>query len=234
MKDKLILFRTLRKDITILFFICLATIICIDFWLINIPEKFTYGAKIGVIVEKLSLSYISAFIFYFLVVHIKTQKDKANIYTYVNKKVNMVIGSCIGLINELSKASNINLKEKYPNSEELTQIFLKINPNENAPLLLSATSSIYANWIQYFEYSKKRSNDATEKIFLKMPFLDTKLVNLLAKIDDCSHFMVIRNVVNTMPIRNTDLTSFQNTFADYIELIKELEKYAEKKMKNYK
>ncbi len=67
-----------------------------------------------------------------------------------------------------------------------------------------------------------------------MPFLDTKLVNLLAKIDDCSHFMVVRNVVNTMPIRNTDLTSFQNTFADYIELIKELEKYAEKKMKNYK
>ena len=234
MKKNLILLRTLRKDITILFFICLATIICINFWLINIPEIFTCGAKIGVIVEKLSLSYISAFIFYFLVVHIKTQKDKANIYTYINKKVYMVIGSCLGLINELSKSSNINLKEKYPNSEELTQMFLKINPNENAPLLLSVTSNIYANWIQYFEYYKKRSNDATEKIFLKMPFLDTKLVNLLAKIDDCSHFMVIRNTVNTMPIKNTDLTSFQNTFSDYIELIKELEKYAEEKMKIYK
>ena len=234
MKDKLILLGTLRKDITILFFICLIIIICIDFWLINISEKITYGSKIGVIVEKLSLSYISAFIFYFLIVHIKTQKDKANIYTYVNTKVIIILGSCTGLLNELSKASNSNLKEKYPNSEELTQMFLKINPNENAPLLLSATSNNYANWIQYFEYFNKRSNDATEKIFLKMPFLDTKLVSLLAKIDDCSHFMVIRNVVNTMPIRNTDLTFVQNTFKDYVELIKELEKYSEKKLKNYK
>lgn len=234
MKDKILLFRTLRKDITILFFISLTTIICIDFWLINITEKFTYGAKIGVIVEKLSLSYISAFIFYFLVVHIKTQKDKANIYTYVNIKVSIIIGSCIGLINELSKATNIDLKEKYPNMKELNLMFLNINPNKNAPLILNASSNIYANWIQYFDYSKKRSSDATEKIFLKMPFLDTKLVNLLAKIDDCSHFMIIKGVVNTMPIRNTDLTFLENTFADYIELIKILEKYTENKMKNYK
>lgn len=234
MGKSLLLFRTLRKDITILFFVCIATIICIDFWLKNIPELFNGGAKIGEIVEKLCLSYISAFVFYFLVVHIKAQKDKSNIYNYVTKKVYMVIGCCWGLLNELSKAANITLVDKYPTDEELTTICKSINPNSPAPLLLSATSNTYANWVQYFDYYKQRSNGATEKVFLKMPFLDTKLVNILAKIEDCSHFNFLRAIINTMPIRNTDLTSFQKTFSDYIKLIKELEEYADKKLKDYK
>ncbi len=234
MGNSLQLFRTLRKDITILFFICIATIICIDFWFKNIPEFFNGAAKIGEIVEKLCLSYISAFIFYFLVVHIKAQKDKANIYNYATKKVYMVIGCCWGLIAELSKAASITLADKYPTEEELTAIFKSINPNSQAPLLLSANLTNYANWIQYFNYSKQRSNKATEKVFLKMPFLDTKLVNILAKIEDCPHFMVMESVVNSMPILNSDLTAFQNSFSGYIKLIQELEAYADKKLKNYK
>lgn len=226
------LLKTLRKDITFLFFICVTTIIGIDFWLKNIPEFFNGGAKIGDIIYKLCLSYISAFIFYFLVVHIKAQKDKANLYQYVEKKVYMVIGSCWGLITELAKAANITVSDKYPTSDELEIICKNINPKSNAPLLLININR-YANWIEYFDHQKQRSNDATEKIFLKMPFLDTKLVNILAKIEDCSQFMMLKHIL-VMPFSNTDLTSFQKSLADYFNLVKELEKYADKKLKDYK
>lgn len=232
--DILQLFKTLRKDITVLFFVCIATIICIDFWFKDIPEIFSGAAKIGDIIYKLCLSYISAFIFYFLVVHIKAQKDKVNLYSYVAKKVDMVIGSCLGIIVEISKSANISLIDKYPSEDELSGICININPNSKAPLLLSNNSNNYANWIQYFEYEKRRSNDATEKIFRKMPFLDTKLVNLLANIEDCVHFMVIGHVVATMPIRNQDLLFLKEGLSKYFILIKELEAYANRKLNDYK
>lgn len=231
MKKRLKLFTTLRKDITLLFFICIITIICIDFWLIEVIEFFNCGYKIGLIVEKLCLSYISAFIFYFLVVHIKTQKEKANIHNYIRAKVYTVINCCVLSLKELSKASNVSLSEKYPTEEELNLIFKSINPNSKAPLMLSNKQGDFANWIEYFEYYRQRSKSATEKIFLKMPFLDTKLVNLLAKIDDCTHFYSIKTGVN-IRFSNTDLASWQSSFLDYIKLIIELEIYADKKLKD--
>jgi hypothetical protein len=233
MKKTIQLLKTLRKDITILFIICLTTILSLDFWLKGIPEFFNGGAKIGDIIYKLCMSYISAYIFYFLVVHIKAQKDKANIYGYVTKKVYMVIGSCWGLIDTISKAANITLPNRYPNDEQLSTICKAINPNSNAPLTIGRLGN-YANWIQYFDFQKQRSNLATEKIFSKMPFLDTKLVNLLAKIDDCFFFFVTESMVQSMPIRNTDLTTLQKELAGYFDLIKELEIYTQEKLKDYK
>ncbi len=232
LKKTLILLKTLRKDITILFFICIATIICIDFWLKDIEELFIGGAKIGDIIYKLFMSYISAFIFYFLVIHIKAQKDKINLYTYVAKKVYMVIGSSWGLIQEISKAANVSIENKYPSQTELESICKAINPNSNAPLLLGNPYT-YATWIQYLNFQKQRSNEATAKIFLKMPFLDTQLVKLLANIEDCTYFMGLKHLENT-PIRNTDLTFQQNSLSKYLDLIKDLEKYADKKLKDYK
>lgn len=210
------------------------TICLIDFWLINIPELFKGAFELGQIIYKLSMSYTSAFIFYFLVVHVKQQKDKENLYSYVAQKVYMVIGCAWGIISEISKASNLTLKEKYPSKEELDIICKSINPNGNAPLLLGPIGNNYANWIQYFDYSKNRSNNATEKVFKKMPFLETELVHILAKIEDNSHFMSVRNLANSMPIRNQDITAFQSSLSDYFELIKVLEKYADKKLTKYK
>lgn len=136
MTTKLKLIKSVRKDLGLIFIIALLTICVIDFLLIDIPELFNGGYKLGQIIYKLCLSYISAFIFYFLVVHIKQQKDKENLYSYVAKKVYMVIGSAWGLIAEISKASNITLAEKYPTKVELDIICKAINPNANAPLLL--------------------------------------------------------------------------------------------------
>lgn len=228
---RLTLIKTLRKDIAFLFLICISTIICIDFWLKDIPEIFRGGAKIGDIVYKLCLSYTSAFIFYFLVVHIKAQKDKANLYHYVAKKVDMVIGSATGLITELANAANITLAGQYPTDAELTTICNTINPKSNSPLLLFNVNR-HANWIEYFDNQKQRSNDATEKVFSKMPFLDTKLVDILARIEDCPHFMSIKYLL-VLPFNNQDLTNWKSTLAGYFALIEELDKYAKKKLKDF-
>ena len=227
------LIKSIRKDLGFLFIGALLTVCIIDFWLSDIPELFSGGYKLGQIIYKLCMSYISAFIFYFLVVHIKQQKDKENLYLYVSKKVHIINSSASGLISAISKASNITLIEKFPSKEELDIICKLINPNTNAPLILGPRDN-YANWIQYFNYSKKRSNDATEKVFRKMPFLETELVNILARIEDNDFFTVLPHFTYDRPIGNQDITVFKQCLFSYFELIKELEKYAEKKLFKYK
>lgn len=226
------LIKSIRKDLGFFFIGALLTVCIIDFWLSDIPELLSGGYKLGQIIYKLCMSYISAFIFYFLVVHIKQQKDKKNLYLYVSKKVHIVNSSASTLISELSRVSTITLTEKYPSKEELDKICKAINPHTNAPMVIGPRDN-YANWIQYFDYFKKRSNDATEKIFNKMPFLDTELVNILGRIEDNDFFLVLDHFLYDMPI-GQDITIFHYSLSSYFELIKELEKYADKKLFNYK
>lgn len=223
--------KSIRKELLFLFFLALGTLILIDFWLIEIPEKFNGGAKIGRIAYRLSISYISAFIFYFLVVHLKNQKDKENIYSYISGKVYTIINTAKDLVNSLSKESNVAIENVYPTESELTKICSLINPNSKAPLILGRLSN-YANWIQFFNYYRERSNDATQKIYLKMNFLDSDLVSHLARIEDCSHFGTIK-LMNNLPIRNKNLSEFEPELLKYFNLVKDLEKYYNKNLISY-
>lgn len=233
MKNKLRLITTLRKDLGCLFIGTLLTIFLIDFRLIDIPEKFVGGYKLGQIIYNLCLSYVSAFIFYFLVVHIKEQEDKKNLYPYLSKKVYKVIKNALELISELAKASNTTIANKYPTTSELDSMCKNVNLNTNAPLLSGRRN--YPIWIQYFNYLIKKSNNATDKIFKKMQFLDTELVNMLAEIEDSDFFFIVDYMANkNEPIKDSDLTFLQSSISEYFELIIQLEKYADNKLANYK
>lgn len=222
---------SLRLDLVIIFGSAVLSIVLIDFWLINIPELFNGGAKLGQIIYNLSFAYVTAFIFYFLVVHLKNQKDKENVYNYISSKTQMVIGQAKGLIDSFANSANVTVVNDYPNSTELHSICLAIKPNSNSPLVIGAPGN-YANWIQYFEYYKNRSNDATDKILSKLQYLDSELVIKLAKIEDCSHFHNISYY--NVPVGNTNLTAFESMISDYFHLVKDLEKYYKKNLKENK
>jgi len=223
--------RSLRSDLLAIFLISFFSIVLIDFWLIDIPELFNGGEKLGRIVYKLCFAYISAFIFYFLVVHLKSQKDKENLYSYISSNTSMVIGQAKALINSFVNSSNMKLKGAYPDSIELQSICKTINPNSKAPLILGRIGN-NATWMQYLDYFKRRSNEASNKVLSKVLFIDSELVQKLAEIEDCNHFKEITMFVN-IPIQNTDLSAFEPSIAQYFNLISDLEKYYEEKLKGY-
>ncbi|MFL5741606.1 MAG: hypothetical protein ACJ75B_15380 [Flavisolibacter sp.] len=208
MRRRLLLFRTLRKDITLLFVISLLVIVAHDFWVRDKPEMFQGSARLGGILYNLSLSYVSAFL-------------------------NIVVGSCWSLIDDISRAANVPLRTRYPTHDELTSICKAINPNLAAPMIIRYPD-VYANWVQFFDMKKQRSNDATQKIFQHMPFLDSRLVNLLTKIEECSFFMVIQYMLPSMPLRNNNIVNLQKNLADYFELVRQLENYSRKELRIYR
>ncbi len=223
--------KTLRRDLLIIFLISFFIIFLIDFWLINTPELFTGGAKIGQIVYNLCFAYISSFIFYFLVVHIKNQKDKDNLYSYISGKTYVIINQAKELIKNISKAANVTLTEEYPNENELKDICLSINPNTKAPLLLNRIDN-FANWIQYFNINSIKSKESITRICSKIQYLDSEFIYKLARIEDCGYYFHISSLL-TIPIISSDISFLNSLFADYFELIKDLENYYKKNLKEY-
>ena len=67
-----------------------------------------------------------------------------------------------------------------------------------------------------------------------MPFLDSRLVNLLTKIEECSFFMVIEYILPSMPLRNNNIVNLQKNLADYFELVRQLENYSRKELRLYR
>ena len=217
---------SVRPAINAIFLGAVSSIVVMEGWLNSIPEIVSWGNEFGEVYFNICLSIISSYVFYFIVVHIKSQQDKENIGVFVSGKVRNVIGDYKSQIRELKKAANNTNEEEFLEKSDIESIFLLINPQGQAPLLLGGLGN-YANWLQYVDYHKSRTQGFIQKVFIKMLFLESKLVALLAKIDDCTHFMVLGHTANR-PFNNTDMSAWAGGFYDYSLLCKELENYHEK------
>jgi hypothetical protein len=234
MKDLIKIIKALRKDLSIIFLVALLSVFTIDFWLVNIPEFFHGGNVLGSIAEKLCLSYMSAFIFYFLVVHIKQYNDKKNIYSYVAIKSNLIIGHGQEIARDLALFSKVPLKGTYPNKDELMEMCSKIDPYSQTRLLLSFGGQT-ANWYQFFENNRIQTLEAINDIYAKMPFLDTKLVNQLSKIQD-AHIFSLAQAMARFPVKakNDSLLNFASIIFDHLNNIKQFQDYYIKNIEKHK
>lgn len=72
-----------NKALNLILVGALFAVLSIEFVLVDIPELFPGGAKIGFIVHALSLAYIASYIFYVVVVHVKHVRDREQIHPYI-------------------------------------------------------------------------------------------------------------------------------------------------------
>ena len=212
--------------------VAIGSIILMEAYLLDMPEVVSWGAEFGAAYYNLCLSIMASYIFYFIVVHLKSQADKENINTFVATKSYGIVGAYKSQIKEMKKVTNTCSECEYFTKKEVDQIFKAINPKSNAPLLLVQFGN-YANWIQYMSYHKDRTQKFIQKIFAEMPFLDSELVRLLAEIDDCSHFYFVESTLSSQ-FNNTDMSAWVGTFYEYSVKCQKLEEYNEKKLSQYK
>jgi hypothetical protein len=232
MNKLLHLIKSLRVEIRYLFIVAVVTILLIDFYLIDIPELFKGGYKLGQVAYKLSMSYISAFIFYFLIVHMKAQKDKASVYTFVQLMVARIIAKAKLTLKSMCDESKVTLLGEYPNEDELNEILRSLHPYAQAPLILGGHNSRYANWRELFVVYRNESNKATAKTLAFTPYLDAELIDLLARIEDNQHFNTTTLLENTRT-GDKDLRGWRHGFIDYFGLIDKLQSYHKKKLAKY-
>ncbi len=212
--------------------IAVTSIAVMDIYLFHRPEIVPWGAEFGRIYYTLCISMMASYVFYFIVVHLKEQADKENINAFVKNKVLGIINEHKSLINELKKAANCHSEETYLHKGQVEEVFRAINPKGKAPLLLGQSGQ-HANWMFYLKYHNERVQKSIQKIFVKMTFLDSRLVAILADIDDCHHFNAIEAMAG-MQFSNNDLHAWANMFYQYSLLINQLEDYYNRALYNQK
>jgi hypothetical protein len=113
---------TLRKDLLLILIGCVLFVFLYTFWFIDVPEIFNGASKLGDIFYKLSFTYIGAYIFYFLNIYIKTQKDLNKVNYFIGRFVSNIISDNYRIILNLKEVSQLDTKGTYPTEDEINKI----------------------------------------------------------------------------------------------------------------
>lgn len=225
-------FKAVRKDLLVLLFIAFLVEFLLELVLFKIPELFTGAAVIGQMISKLALSYIASFVFYFLVVHMKSQRDKRNVYAFVLPMAKRIGYDARSIVTEIKINKKIKLSED-PSKEEIQAIFGEITFGTQVNMVVQIEPEVRGNWLMYLIWYYKRLNECLEGIYPKAVFVDSDFIHKLMAIEECAFIKSI-GMFSNMPnlhlmLQDQTLTSFSAPFAEYLRLIKNLETYIEKK-----
>jgi hypothetical protein len=223
-------FKTVRRELLILLALSIFTYFLIELYLIDIPEIFKGGYQVGQFMTRVCQSYVSAFIFYFIVVHIKNENDKRNINEYVGYKVHSILTSAHLFIQPLQQKVDKKASFKYMTKSELGQLLRSINRNaQEAPYIIGERTG---TWMEWYEYLKESSLDSLKEIFVRLPYLDSELVKRLTRIENSLFFKQWELLYHIERDQTFGIYEFQ--IGAYLNLIKDLEDYAEKKFPDNK
>ena len=225
-------FGNVRKDLKLLLFLAFGLYLSIEFVFNNYPEIFTNANKVGQLFSKLSISYISAFIFYFVVVHIKNENDKENINEYVGHKVYAIITSAHLIIQPMLQKSDKNALFEYLSNEDLNKLLSSINRAENEAPLRFKNESENANWMEWLAYLKESTENSLKEIYVRYTHMDSKLIKILTRIENSLYLSQFDSLLNFEHDKTFKIYSLQ--IQTYLKLIKDLEEYADKHFKEFK
>jgi hypothetical protein len=191
------------------------------------PELFRMKSDWREVLQRLCLSYVSSYIFFFVVVHVKKEKDKANINSFIVPKILAACSQWKPQLRDICNAASVVVPEELPDRTFLANVFSKLRPKYLSPL--KNAQGNYANWQEYFWYHKTRVDGFIGVVTDKMPFLDSKLVKLLSELSECEHFQYLA-LLQTSIEQNTNLSTLSDRFYEYCVKSQELEIYAHKKL----
>lgn len=228
------LFKTVRKGVTRLFIACIVIFILNSVWFQNIPNCFRGADKIGDIVNKLCLSYISSYIFYFLVVHYKSYQDKRILNDHLYKVSTQIIRESKQMIDSLANAAGHTIKDAFPEDDEIQAICKRVNPSAPSPVI-NHTTLKQISWLEFLFNSCQILKVQIEKALAFTPFLDAKLLKCLMDIQSSNFFDLSNKIMvySKAGIKNENILLFQNPLIEYFRLIKDLQDYSDKDLKKY-
>ena len=223
------LFKKVRTSLLTILAISLATNLSIELVFKNYHEIFPGAGKIGDLLSRLSVSYISSFIFYFIVVHTKSENDKENVNEFIGHNVYSIITCAHLFIQPLQQVKEDKARFENLDLKQLKRLLASINRyDKKAPLIINGESG---TWLQWFEYLKESTEKNFKIIFLRYSHLDSKLIKILSRIE-ASMFFSQWNLLYTYDHDET-FGMYEFQIRTFLKHIKDLEEYANKNLKQY-
>ena len=228
-----------KQILKILLVVAIINVISIEFLLAEIPERVYYGNKIGLIVSRLSLGYISSYIFYLVVVVMKQQKDKKNIYGAVYNITERLIHNGYSVYDFVMEAAGEDPKS-YDKLEMTKEEYLKfceradLSKFPKNKVLGTPVNNIkidFANFI--YTNSVTNVNFYSDRVFTYMSFLDTDFVKLINNLHHTIFYIRFASSL-TMIVHNPGINpNIAKAMYDYFDIIRQIDKYNKANHKKY-
>ncbi|MBP1931889.1 hypothetical protein [Ammoniphilus resinae] len=218
---------TIRFELKLLFIISVASILVIDLWLINIPERFSGGAALGGIYYQFCLAYITSFLFYFINVHLESERQKVKLIKYINNKSAKINRLCDTVITSIREAAGIPSTIKINKEYEINIICDYVDPRR--PFTIGGWyGRTFHHWQAAAEFIAFETKDYIRDLLFVRDSLDSDVVEILLDIDDILHII---NISHGSPSRNSDMEFYSHSLIEYQKLCQDLIKMIRVKYK---
>lgn len=163
----------------------LLAVLVLDSWIDSLGRPVL--ARSADLLFDLSVAYIVAFMFYYLTVKLKYDRELPGKMKYVSMRLGNILNNAELLRKELHlQASTYNIKmDTRPAEEQIVELSRRINPQE----AFTQISDLYdgsVNWFDAISIIFAQINESKQEIILLSPEIDIRLIGLLDEITDCS------------------------------------------------
>ncbi|NUY81742.1 hypothetical protein HUK80_12610 [Flavobacterium sp. MAH-1] len=174
----------LRIELKILAIITFTSILLYEFWLNKIPAANSFFYDFGIVCLKLSYSYISAFIFYFLVVYAPKERKKVRALRFLNNKIHvmknltalMIQRICDESGNPINNPDNLSLEEikRYCESISINHPIRNIRTGE----------IVHPNMYEYIQEKSQKIKTSLDQLISLHELLDDELFHRFSNMSD--------------------------------------------------
>lgn len=215
-------FKKVRKELLYLLIVSISGYWAIEL-LNNFGEIFIGAHKLGVFFSNLCVSTVSAFIFYFIVVHIKEEKDRENISEYVGLRVSDIVTTGHLFFIPFSKKAFNDLTLKDLSRPALSAVD-KTATDAN---LISNHEPM--SWLGYYEHLKKETLTSINAVLSRYYHLDTELIRILSAVEHSMFFDHWNMLYN---FQDMTFGMYELEIQTYFLAIKNLEEYSLRHFEN--
>ena len=217
-------------NIRLIFILIIAIVIVL------INSDLTNGREV---LFRLSLSYISSWLFYIIVVFLPKQKDKKNIDEHINLLVKDITACSESLVQILQHNSIINhhrghqLDIENATLDDFKIMCTQLKPDLNAPIV-RVIGNPTITWAEYLYDYLKSTRTIADKIFIYSSLIDSELIKILNRFLDSVCYRQLNNTFRLIEFgksRNENLSVLAEPLFEYYQLTRELKKYLDKKTK---
>ncbi len=209
------------------------------------------GAVMNKILERLSLAYISAFIFYLIVIKMKEVSERKQMMPFIADHSYVMMNNIRYFAaslrtrgdgfynNDFATSIHNRNNEVFPNHDEINRYCNLINPNElnqdddRLPAGFVRVPTFFGLMIKY----SLKVDYFLGILLQKSTYMDAELVRILTDIKTSGYHETLcsygyEGVMNATH-RHDHLVVYIDSFNHYFDLIRKLEDYAENKLKKY-
>lgn len=233
--------KLMKKKVTYLFLFCIAFVFSYQFFLNKLPELFPFGYELGDIQYRICFAFITSYIFYVLITFIPKEKDKENVYEYINPKKDELINSIENFFGVLVETANYaelkdptkqamksilfqnrKLEVNLLTNKDIKDICTIINPDDHSPInVYESKQFVKLTWTEFIKFHVDSTNQQIADIFVLMPHLESKHIKLLSNLKDIEFIRIVR-IGKIFDLIDSDIVVFDDPLYKYYQCISKL------------